>query len=108
LAHGLIVSEAGPFSVHGDLAAVGAAMKGRRNEPGRFADDLAGDLGQYIDQSLLIGRIDLEDIDEDNHGVAAWAKSESIIREVGSMDAEATAATHPSETFGLPAFGDGR
>ncbi len=51
-------------------------MKGRRNEPRRFADDLARDLGQYIDQSLLVGRIDLKDIDEDNHGVPTWTKKQ--------------------------------
>lgn len=55
-------------------------MKGRRNEPWRSADDLARDLGQYIDQSLLIGRIDLEDIDEDNHGVPTWTRKRDHMR----------------------------
>ena len=81
--HGLVVSEACPSGIHGHLAAISTPMKCRGHEAGRFADDSACDLGQYVDQPLLIGLIDMKHVDEDNHGIPIRALKRSFLEGFG-------------------------
>jgi hypothetical protein len=62
LPHGLIVFRAAPLGIHGHLCAVDAAMERRRNEARRAVDRAIGCASEKIDKSLLVGRLDREDI----------------------------------------------
>src|SRR5258706_142090 len=67
LAHGLVIVEAAPAGVHSDFGTVRAAVKQGRDETRRLADDLFSNMGQYIDQSLLIAGTDLDNVGSDDH-----------------------------------------
>jgi hypothetical protein len=43
-------------------------MQGDRNETWRAADEAVGGAGQQVEQPILIGRIDGEDVDGDHSG----------------------------------------
>src|SRR5258708_16825267 len=62
LPHGLIVFRAAPLGIHGHLCAVDAAMERRRNEARRAVDRAIGCASEKIDKSLLVDRLDREDI----------------------------------------------
>jgi hypothetical protein len=62
LPHGLIVFRTAPLGIHGHLSAVDATMKGRRNEARRAVDGAIGCASEKIDKSLLVDRLDREDI----------------------------------------------
>ena len=64
LAHGLIVFDASPLCIHRDLCPVETSMETRRNKARRVA---YGDLccaGEELNQPLLIGGVNREDIDQ--------------------------------------------
>src|SRR5262249_18569033 len=70
-AHGLVVLCAPPAGDHGHLRAVEAAMQRGAQEPRDVEDEPVGGQDQQLDELLLPGRIDGEDVDQGDRTAGA-------------------------------------
>src|ERR1700722_16315957 len=67
LAHGLILLDAFPLRVHCHFRAIETAMKRRRDKTRRLTDKFIGHTNEEIDEPLLVGRLNGEDVYQSNH-----------------------------------------
>ena len=70
-AHGLIVFERLPLSVHGNFSAVDAAMETGGDESGGVADGVGSGSREEFDEPLLVGGVNGKNVDEGNK-VVCW------------------------------------
>jgi hypothetical protein len=66
LAHRLVVLDTAPLSIHGDLRAIEAAVKGGGNETPDVSYRGLGRADEQFEELLLICGVDGEDVDESN------------------------------------------